>query len=201
MGQTLLPSKPSSARSSASAAACSEGKPPRCTRREPRPPIRSRYAQMAWSSPPDLSVNTCPPCTIASTSGSVDVAALGADLAPSCPPEACRLLRTRACQRSPLGSQPKGRDRRPGVPAAGEPADVSRLARLVPPCVPRVSVADGGAWPPMSGRGSQPNGTLVAPLLRTCRCPGRDVASRASLRNRKVINTQYARWRSGPRAA
>jgi hypothetical protein len=52
----------------------------------------------------------------------------------------------------------------------------------------RVSRDRGDAWLPLSGRGSQPNGTRVAPLLRTCRCPSRDVASRASLGNRKVIN-------------
>jgi hypothetical protein len=60
---------------------------------------RPRVWRRAWvaSKRCDLSANICPRCTIALTSSSLDVAALGADLASGWPRGACRLRRTRAC--------------------------------------------------------------------------------------------------------
>jgi hypothetical protein len=42
---------------------------------------------------------------------------------------------------------------------------------------------------------------ILPPSEPTCRRLGQDVASPTTLRDRKVINTKYARWRSDPRAA
>jgi len=48
----------SSARSNAARASSSLAKPPRCTRRAPRPPIRYRYAHIAPAPARALSLNT-----------------------------------------------------------------------------------------------------------------------------------------------